>query len=359
MPTTRTETAIASLLAATPVPTIIQKSLIATETIAHETRIDCEMMAMLQRETDIMNEIVGTTIAETAIERSIQEAVVIVSPTPSCPLRQPLLSAVLVLWRLLLTVQTLPPKDVIVSTKIEIEIEIEKEKETGSENENAISATVNMSTIESSASVSENSETGSVTSVNTKENVIETWRETARKNATERTIVRLVLVKDPERGSETGPGILRHLIAAKTSIEVRDDTAPSELTIHLNKAKIIYLPLTSDNVRLSLRIFTHLTSGSVFPNASVLALPNLQRLTPMKIIAAGWNRHKEICRAHTITQTRIETNAQTEPSPVQAGPPLLLSRPPRTTPKTRTERIEFASLSPRLTEKIPNRSRVS
>jgi len=174
MPTTLTATVTMPLHVATPAHTIIQKSPIAIETIAQETRIDREMMAMLQKETDITNEIDGITIAETAIEKSIREAVATVSLTPSCPPRQPLLSAVLVLWLLLLMAQTLPPKDVIVSMKSEIESEKENGKETGREDGNANTATVNKNMSESSVSTRENSETGSATSVNTKENARET-----------------------------------------------------------------------------------------------------------------------------------------------------------------------------------------
>ena len=166
MPTTQTVTAITSLLVVILVPTIIQKNLLATETIVQEIRIGCEMKDMLQRGTDITNEIDGITIAETAIEKSIREAVATVSLTPSCPPRQPLLSAVLVLWLLLLMAQTLPPKDVIVSMKSEIESEKENGKETGREDGNANTATVNKNMSESSVSTRENSETGSATSVN-------------------------------------------------------------------------------------------------------------------------------------------------------------------------------------------------
>jgi hypothetical protein len=177
MPTTRTATAITSLLVAILVPTIIQKNPTATETIAQETRIDCEMKDMLQRGTDITKEIDGTPVAETVIEMSIQGVAVTVSPIPFCQLLPLLQSVVSVLWLLLHMVRTPPSKDVIASTKNEIVIE--KEKETGRgtgtkrEKENANSVTVNKSTNANSASVKRNSETGSATSVNTKGNVKE------------------------------------------------------------------------------------------------------------------------------------------------------------------------------------------
>jgi hypothetical protein len=179
MPTTRTATAITSLLAAILVPTIIQKNLTATETIAQETGIDCEMKDMLQRETDITKEIDGTQFAETVIEMSIRGVAVTVSPIPFCQLLPLLQSVVSVLWLLLHMVRTPPSKDVIASTMNEIVIEKEKEtgrekgKETRKEKENANSVIVNKSTNASSASAKRNSGTGSATSVNTKGNVKE------------------------------------------------------------------------------------------------------------------------------------------------------------------------------------------
>jgi hypothetical protein len=172
-------TAITSLLVAILVPTIIQKSPIATETIAQETRIDCEMMATLQREIDITKEIDETPIAETVIEMSIQGAVVIVSPILFCRLLPLLQLAVSVLWLLLHMVRTPPSKDVIASTMNEIVIKKEKEigrekgKETRKEKENANSVIVNKSTNASSASAKRNSGTGIATSVNTNGNVKE------------------------------------------------------------------------------------------------------------------------------------------------------------------------------------------
>ena len=360
MPTIRTATATATspLLAANPVPTTIQKSLIAIANIALETRIDCEMMATPQRETDITNEIDGTTIAEIAIEKPTQEVVVIASLTPSCPPRQPLLSAVLVLWPLLLMAQTLPPKDVIVSTKSETEIEREKETETGIGTENATIATVNKDTTESSASTRENSEIGSATSVNTKENAIETWIETARRNEKELTSARHVIVKDTERGKGIDPGTLRRLKAAKTGIAARDATARSELIGLLHKKKTQDLPLTSDNAHPSLITIKRPTSGNVFPSANGLFPPNLQRLTLTKIIAVAWNRPKETWGC-MITQTRKGTDARAERSLSLAGLLRLLCPPTWTIPKTKAEKTEYVSLSLHPTEKTLSRSRVS
>jgi hypothetical protein len=355
MPTNRTAIVTISLLVAIPVPTIIQRSLTAIEITAQETRIDREMMDMLQKGTAITNETDGTPIAETVTETSIQEVVVIVSQIPSYQLPPLLQLAVLVLWLLLLTAQTPPSKDAIASTKNEIE----REKEIGREKEkgNANNATVNKSTSESSAR--ENSETGSATSVNTKGNVIETWRETVKRNERGLTIARHVLVKGLERRKGTDPGILRRLIVAKTDIGAREDIARSEPMVLLRKRKTLELPLTSDNAHPSLIAPNLPTSISVFLNANVLLLLNLQRSTPTKITVVGWNRHKETCRIRMITWTRKETDARMEPKPLAAGPLLLLRRPTSTILRTRVEKTECASLSPHLIGKTLSRSGVS
>jgi hypothetical protein len=116
MPTTRTATAITFLPVAILALTIIQKSLIAIESIVQETRIKHEMMAMLQRGTDITNEIAGTQIAEIVIEMLIQEAAVTVSPIPSYRLLPLLRLVASVLWLPLLMVQMPPSKDATAST---------------------------------------------------------------------------------------------------------------------------------------------------------------------------------------------------------------------------------------------------
>lgn len=302
MLTTRIATVTSPLLAAILVLTIIQENLIANESTVRETRIDCETMAMLQRETDITKENGEITIAETVIGTSHREVVVTVSQTPSCPLLLPLLSVVLVLWLLLLTDRTPPLKVEIANTKNETGREIGS----GRGIENANSANVTNSTSENSVSARGTSETESATGVSMKGNVTEKSKEIARKNERGMKIARDGPVKGPETGIGTDPGILRRLKAAKTSTEAQDDTAHLELMDLLRKRKILDMGLMNDNSLPSLTTDTRPTIFNAFLNANALLLPSQQRLTLTKIIVAVLNKHKETCRARMIMQTQTE-----------------------------------------------------
>lgn len=307
MPTTRIATVTTPLLAATPVLTTIQENLIANESTVQETKIDREMMAMLQREIDITKESGETTIAETVIGMLHREVVVIVSQTLYCPLPLLLLLVVLVLWLLLLTGQIPLPKVETANTKKETEIE----KEIGREIENASSANAINSTSESSANARENCETESTTDANMRGNVTGTWTETARKNERGLTIARHELVKGPGTGTGIGinPGILRRLKAVKTGTEAQDDTVRLELMDLLRKRKMLDMELMTVNALPSLIACTPPTTFSVFLNANALPLPIQQRLTLTKIIVAVLSKHRETCRGRMITQTQKEKDA--------------------------------------------------
>jgi hypothetical protein len=305
MPTTRIATVTTPLLAAIPVLTTIQENLIVNESTVQETKIDREMMAMLQREIDITKESGATTIAETVIGMLHREVVVTVSQALYCPLPLLLLLVVLVLWLLLLTGQRPLPKVETASTKKETEIE----KEIGRGIENASSANAINSTSESSANARENCETESTTDASMRGNVTETWTETARKNERGLTIARHELVKGPRTGIGINPGILRRLKAVKTGTEAQDDTVRLELMDLLRKRKMLDMELMTDNALPSLIACTRPTTFSVFLNANALLLPIQQRLTLTKIIVAVLSKHKETCRARMITQTQTEKDA--------------------------------------------------